>query len=243
MSASAFASGAGVHVGCAPRYTTLVRDGSTRPVAIRSCRVASLMHATCDAREMPSSTCSGEKPRGIEPRRGAFARGLERIGVVARHDGALGRQRAYEMRVAVIDDVKDVEVAAARPKPARIVPEPPRQPVAELRAAAAAHDRQPRPSPDHRWTQPRRDDVAAGDRRQHARAACRRRDPCCASLLHAGRRRRRRAQALTADWCLATASRRTTPAWRDRDQATRRGSRRHASRRTAGSGVRGALAS
>ena len=143
---------------------------------------------------MPSSTCAARSREGSSRDASAVARGLERIGVVARHDGALGRQRAYEMRVAVIDDVKDVEVAALRPKPARIVPEPSRQPVAELRAAAAADNRQPRPSPNHRRTQPRRDDVAAGDRRQQSRAACRRRDPCCASLLRAGRRRRRRAR-------------------------------------------------
>ena len=100
--------------GCAPRYATLVRDGSTRPVAIRSCRVASLMHATCDAREMPSSTCPARSRDGIETRRRISARGLERVGVVAGHDRALRRQHSYQMRIAVIDDVKDVEVAAAR---------------------------------------------------------------------------------------------------------------------------------
>ena len=40
-------------------------------------------------------------------RRGSAAVG---VGVVAGHDGPFRRQRAHEMRVAVIDDVKHVEI-------------------------------------------------------------------------------------------------------------------------------------
>ena len=62
----------------------------------------------------------------------------ERIQIVARHDRAVGRQRVHQIRVAVIDDVKDVELVAARGEPAWIVPDTVDDPIGGLCEARRA---------------------------------------------------------------------------------------------------------
>jgi len=91
-----------------------------------------------------------------EYRRSALQRWIENtaegIEIVARHDRPFRRQTMHEMRVAVIDDVKHIEVIPLLTQLARIIPEAPGQPVSQVRAAASTYHRQSRPAPRHRRT-------------------------------------------------------------------------------------------
>ena len=87
-----------------------------------------------------------------QPRRTRF----DGIQVVAGHDGSPRRQHPHQMRIAVIDDVEQIEIIGARPKPARIVPKARREPVGQLRAGGSPHQGQSRPASSHQRAQPSR---------------------------------------------------------------------------------------
>ena len=103
---------------------------------------------------------------GAGPAGAARQKGAECIRVVARHDRAAAGQHPHEMRVAVIDDMKQIEIGGAPCQPPRIIPQPSGEPVAQMRAGASANKRQPAPSA-HQWrAQPGRGDRLRCDRRQ-----------------------------------------------------------------------------
>jgi hypothetical protein len=78
--------------------------------------------------------------------------GKKRVGVVAGHDRAPGRKRQGDVRVAVIDHVKDVVlVPGIRPQPVGIVDEPTDEPIDPRQASEPGHGGELQP-----WTQQRR---------------------------------------------------------------------------------------
>ena len=58
-----------------------------------------------------SSRCASARETSVPPR-DTGQHTLKRVEIVARDDRAVGRQRVHQIRVAVIDDVKDVEFVA-----------------------------------------------------------------------------------------------------------------------------------
>ena len=84
----------------------------------------------------------------------------ERVEIVARDDRPAGRQPVDELRVAVVDDVKQIEAAGKAGHEPRVVPEPVRDPI------GAPHPRV-RPAPGNRAGPPphRRADEGRRDRR------------------------------------------------------------------------------
>ena len=104
-------------------------------------------------------------PRHRAERRGApldrwVEHAAKRIDVVAGDDGPLRRKLAHQMGVAVVDDVKNVNVVARLAEPPRIVEQPVRKPIEReggLRASGKRH--RSRPTAERRL-KPDRLDVA-----------------------------------------------------------------------------------
>ena len=87
-----------------------------------SSRVGLAPHTILAAACRPSSRrCASARDTNVPPR-DAGQHTLKGVEVVT-HDDAIGRREArHQMRVAVVDDVKEVEVLASGLEPARIVP-------------------------------------------------------------------------------------------------------------------------
>ena len=97
------------------------RPGGRRPPWRRARRASPrVSQATCPARAArPESAASSAEERRPPARRSGCEDRAERVEVVTRDERALGRQRVDEVRVAVIDDVKEVEAAADASRVAR----------------------------------------------------------------------------------------------------------------------------
>src|SRR5207237_6627747 len=88
-------------------------------------------------------------PRANESAATAPQTRLKRIRFFARHDRAAARQHPHQMRIAVVDDVKEIEIAGARCQPPRIIPQSSGEAIAKVGAHGSADKRQSAPSTSH----------------------------------------------------------------------------------------------
>ena len=100
-------------------------DAGLHERVARGARAAHHAAGAADAVDQPSR----ERARQRRPPPPPGQRRLEGIEVVAHHQRPLRRQIGREMRVAVIDDVEQIEVARLLAQPARVVPEPVHEPI------------------------------------------------------------------------------------------------------------------
>ena len=113
-------------------------------------------------RAQAGQQAAAHRPSHGRARCGARQHAGEGIHVVARHDRAPGGQRARQVRVAVIDDVEQIEAVDLAAQPPRVVPVAVDHPVGGVQQRALSEPGHAREPPHHRRTETERVDGAVG---------------------------------------------------------------------------------
>ena len=191
-SRSAAGSGRGLYDGCTPFGTTTIRSAGIAAADTSASRVAALTHRIFRAALIPSSRRRPSARSTIDPvaTREHAAKGVE---IVAGDDRPARRQPPRQMRVAVVDDVEEIEVPGPGTKPSRVVPDAVEDPIRGLGGGRDSDERQPGQASHHRRTQLRRIDEPRARRpqieQQHLGDEIHRVPPLFAKVRHHGHSR------------------------------------------------------